>query len=160
MPPAVGLESGASFSPRDALRELQQLLWRRDLCDRTRRDDHQQHNHPELGPLADNGGPAINAGDPSIDFDANEFDQRGAPFFRVGDGQIDIGAFEVQAAPLATSESESERAVRSPATAPALNAQLVDLALAASLPIADFGLRIADFGIRVVSCPWSVVRCN
>ena len=49
---------------------------------------------PNLGPLADNGGltqthallpgsPAIDAGDPSIVFDANEFDQRGEGFPRV-----------------------------------------------------------------------------
>jgi hypothetical protein len=58
-----------------------------------------------LGPLADNGGPtqtrallsgspAINAGDNA---DAPEWDQRGPGFPRIVDGQIDIGAFEVQA---------------------------------------------------------------
>jgi PKD repeat protein len=57
---------------------------------------------PQLGPLANNGGPtlthallptspAINAGDNA---DAPEFDQRGAPFRRVVGGTIDIGAFE------------------------------------------------------------------
>ena len=66
---------------------------------------------PLLGPLADNGGPtfthallagspAIDAGDPAIAFVADEFDQRGAGFPRVVDGDsdatavIDIGAFE------------------------------------------------------------------
>ena len=69
-----------------------------------------------LGPLVDNGGPtlthallegslAIDAGNPSIDFDDNEFDQRGKPFFRVfdtegGGARIDIGAFEVQTLPV------------------------------------------------------------
>ena len=58
---------------------------------------------PALGPLADNGGrtkthaplaggPAIDAGDPSIVFNPNEFDQRGAPFVRVAEGRMDAGA--------------------------------------------------------------------
>jgi hypothetical protein len=62
-----------------------------------------------LAPLADNGGPtlthallsdspAINAGDPTIPFDPDQFDQRGPGFPRVLGGQIDIGAFEVQPA--------------------------------------------------------------
>jgi fibronectin-binding autotransporter adhesin len=66
-----------------------------------------------LGPLADNGGPtkthallpgspAINAGDPVARPGQNgfpEFDQRGAPFARFGNGlYIDIGAFESQPA--------------------------------------------------------------
>jgi hypothetical protein len=65
---------------------------------------------PRLGPLADNGGPtlthallpesrAINAGDPAampgVD-GAPLNDQRGAPFTRIYDGRIDIGAFERQ----------------------------------------------------------------
>jgi hypothetical protein len=47
------------------------------------------------------GSPAIDAGDPSIVFNPAEFDQRGAPFVRVFDGdgaggaRIDIGAFEL-----------------------------------------------------------------
>jgi len=64
---------------------------------------------PQLDSLADNdgptqthallpGSPAIDAGDPAIAFDPDEFDQRGAPFVRVFDGRIDIGAFEVQEA--------------------------------------------------------------
>lgn len=67
---------------------------------------------PLLGALADNGGPtlthlplagspAINLGDPSIAFSPSAFDQRGNPFSRVINGRIDIGAVEVQAAPLA-----------------------------------------------------------
>ncbi len=62
-------------------------------------------NNPLLGPLADNGGPtpthallagspAFNAGDPTVVFNAAEFDQRGTPFARVAGGRIDIGAFE------------------------------------------------------------------
>ena len=66
----------------------------------------------KLGPLANNGGLtwthalaanslALDAGDPAILFDANEFDQRGAPFIRVFDGgvnglRIDMGAYERQ----------------------------------------------------------------
>jgi predicted outer membrane repeat protein len=75
-------------------------------------------NNPMLGPLANNGGPtqtraplpgspALDAGDPSIVFNPAEFDQRGAPFVRVVDGdpfvgaRIDIGAVERQPFPLA-----------------------------------------------------------
>lgn len=75
---------------------------------------------PLLGPLADNGGatkthallpgsPALDAGDPSIVFDPDEFDQRGAPYGRVATGilsgipgqRIDIGAYEAQSPPSA-----------------------------------------------------------
>jgi hypothetical protein len=78
---------------------------------------------PGLRPLADNGGrrlpngdamlthqprhdsPAIDAGDPSVTFNANEFDQRGPNFFRVFNqavtnanrGPVDIGAIELGA---------------------------------------------------------------
>jgi hypothetical protein len=65
-----------------------------------------------LGPLSNHGGPtftheplvgspAINAGDPSAMEGVNRvpfFDPRGAPFIRVADGRIDMGAFESQAA--------------------------------------------------------------
>jgi predicted outer membrane repeat protein len=71
---------------------------------------------PLLGPLADNGGPtlthallsgspAIDAGDSAVEEGVGgtpQFDQRGAPFGRVSDGDlaediaVDIGAFEVQ----------------------------------------------------------------
>ena len=63
---------------------------------------------PKLGPLAANGGPtrtmALLAGSPAIDtgpnpvpdFPMNQFDQRGDGFARVVNGQVDIGAFEVQ----------------------------------------------------------------
>ncbi len=61
--------------------------------------------NPELGPLQDNGGPtqtmAPLLGSPAIDAgdgtDAPPTDQRGAP--RIYGGAIDIGAYEVQAAP-------------------------------------------------------------
>jgi len=66
---------------------------------------------PLLAPLADNGGPtqthalqhnspAIDAGDPSIAYREDEFDQRGPGFYRVdtrgSQFRIDIGAFESQ----------------------------------------------------------------
>jgi predicted outer membrane repeat protein len=66
---------------------------------------------PQLGPLADNGGPtlthallpgsspAIDAGDPADIAGVNGVplhDQRGAPFIRVYGGRIDIGAVESQ----------------------------------------------------------------
>ena len=64
--------------------------------------------NPQLGPLADNGGPtlthalllnspAINAGDPAATPGVGGVpvhDQRGEPFIRVFGGRIDIGAFE------------------------------------------------------------------
>ena len=65
---------------------------------------------PNLGPLANNGGltqthallagsPAIDAGNPTFAFNANEFDQRGAPFTRVFDSGgglvVDMGAYEL-----------------------------------------------------------------
>ena len=68
---------------------------------------------PMLGPLANNGGPilthamlagspAIDAGDPSAVAGINGvplYDQRGVGFARVSNARIDIGAFELQAAP-------------------------------------------------------------
>lgn len=66
----------------------------------------QINTDPLLGPLQDNGGPtfthelltaslAIDAGDPS--FTSPPFyDQRGPDFFRMRNGRIDIGSFEVQ----------------------------------------------------------------
>jgi hypothetical protein len=60
---------------------------------------------PILGPFQDNGGPtktiALLPGSPAIDSgdntDAPAFDQRGPGFPRIVNGQIDIGAYEVQA---------------------------------------------------------------
>ena len=67
----------------------------------------QINTDPLLGPLQDNGGstfthallpgsPAIDAGDPSFT-PSPFFDQRGPSFYRVRNGRIDIGSFEVQA---------------------------------------------------------------
>jgi CSLREA domain-containing protein len=76
---------------------------------------------PKLGPLADNGGPAlpggyrmlthrplagspvIDAGDAALEAGVGEtpaFDQRGAPFSRVVGARIDIGAVEAIGAPI------------------------------------------------------------
>jgi hypothetical protein len=65
------------------------------------------NTNPMLGPLQDNGGPtfthellpgspAIDAGDPSFT-PPPAYDQRGLGFFRVRNGRIDVGSFEVQA---------------------------------------------------------------
>ena len=67
----------------------------------------QINTDPMLGPLQDNGGPtfthellssspAIDAGDPNFT-PPPYYDQRGPNFWRVRNGRIDIGSFEVQA---------------------------------------------------------------
>lgn len=67
---------------------------------------------PQLGPLADNGGrmptyavlptsPALNAGDPNFVPATGQTDQRGGSYQRVA-GQLDMGAYEAQATPIAT----------------------------------------------------------
>jgi uncharacterized repeat protein (TIGR01451 family) len=72
--------------------------------------------NPQLGLLANNGGPtqtlallpgspAINAGDNSAQSVTGPFDQRGQGFARVVDGTIDIGAFEFQDYDLAVTVS-------------------------------------------------------
>jgi len=77
-------------------------------------------NAPQLGPLAENGGPtrthallagspAIDAGDPSVVFNPAQFDQRGAPYVRVSGGRIDIGAVESQPAPASADFNASGR---------------------------------------------------
>ena len=73
----------------------------------------QINTEPMLGPLQDNGGPtfthallpgsvAIDAGDPNF-ISPPDDDQRG--FFRVYNGRLDIGAFEVQPTPTPTPTS-------------------------------------------------------
>jgi hypothetical protein len=67
----------------------------------------QINTDPMLGPLQDNGGPtfthALLSGSPAIDAGDPNFtpppyyDQRGPDFWRVRNGRIDIGSFEVQA---------------------------------------------------------------
>jgi hypothetical protein len=67
----------------------------------------QINSDPMLGPLQDNGGPtfthallpgspAIDAGDPNFT-PPPYYDQRGPDFWRVRNGRIDSGSFEVQA---------------------------------------------------------------
>lgn len=66
----------------------------------------QINTNPLLGPLQDNGGPtfthALLPGSPAIDMGDPNFtpppfyDQRGPDFFRVSNGRIDKGSFEVQ----------------------------------------------------------------
>jgi hypothetical protein len=62
---------------------------------------------PQLGMLQNNGGPtwtqaipisspAVGAGDPTLLPAGMSTDQRGQPFFRLVQGQLDIGAFEIQ----------------------------------------------------------------
>ena len=66
-------------------------------------------NDPQLGPLADNGGPTRThlplEGSPVIDAgnttSSSGFDQRGAPFDRVFGSRIDIGSVELQPAGVA-----------------------------------------------------------
>jgi hypothetical protein len=72
----------------------------------------QINRDPMLGPLQDNGGPtfthALLPGSPAIDAGNPNFtpppfyDQRGPGFWRVRNGRIDIGSFEVQAGPTPT----------------------------------------------------------
>jgi hypothetical protein len=62
--------------------------------------------NPDLGSLADNGGPtrtlALNTGSPAINAGSNSavtglsYDQRGSAYDRVDFGTVDIGAYEVQ----------------------------------------------------------------
>jgi hypothetical protein len=122
---------------------------------------------PQLGPLADNGGPtqthalilgspAINAGDPAF-IAPPAFDQRGAPFARVFGGTIDIGAFEF--APLAVVNNTSDvddgdpfngmtslrEAINLANSNPGPDAIEFDLALSGqTIPLGGSELRITD----------------
>ena len=67
-------------------------------------NDQTYVNSPRLAPLADNGGRtlthALLPGSGAIDrghpiYVPSEFDQRGAPFARVHNGRVDVGAFEL-----------------------------------------------------------------
>src|SRR5438309_4665895 len=89
----------------------------------------QLNTDPMLGPLQDNGGPtfshallpvslAITAGDPSFT-PPPYYDQRGPVFWRVRNGRIDSGSFEVQAG---TTPSPTPTATASPTPDPTATA--------------------------------------
>jgi len=79
-----------------------------DTCGFSGTNHSLSNTNPLLGPLQDNGGStqthALLAGSPAIDRGNSAltnlpYDQRGEGFARVVDGNVDIGAFEVQQAP-------------------------------------------------------------
>ena len=103
----------------------------------------QINTEPMLGPLQDNGGPtfthallpgspAIDAGDPSFT-PPPYYDQRGPVFWRVRNGRIDSGSFEVQAA---TTPSPTPTATASPTPTPTATATATATAMATSTPTA------------------------
>lgn len=74
--------------------------------------------NPELAPLADNGGPTmthalteespgLDNGDQS-DIEPPESDQRGAPFVRVFNVEIDMGAYEMQPDPVTAGDFDAD----------------------------------------------------
>src|SRR5262249_54921566 len=82
---------------------------------------------PLLGPLQDNGGPtfthelltgspAIDAGDPKFT-PPPYYDQRGPDFWRVRNGRIDVGSFEVQVGSTPT-PTPTATATRTPTATP------------------------------------------
>jgi len=101
----------------------------------------QINTDPMLGPLQDNGGPtfthallpgspAIDAGDPNFT-PPPYYDQRGPVFWRVRNGRIDSGSFEVQAG---TTPSPTPTATASPTPTPTATATAT--AMATSTPTA------------------------
>ncbi|MCH8923387.1 MAG: right-handed parallel beta-helix repeat-containing protein, partial [Planctomycetes bacterium] len=97
----------------DSFRANHSLIGRAASAQVTTGSGNISEDNPQLGPLADNGGPtethallpgspAIDAGDPDAVAGENGvplFDQRGAPFARVVNGRIDIGAYESRPPP-------------------------------------------------------------
>jgi predicted outer membrane repeat protein len=89
----------------------------------------QINTDPMLGPLQDNGGPtfthALLPGSPAIDAGDPKFtpppyyDQRGPVFWRVRNGRIDVGSFEVQAG---TTPSPTPTPTASPTPTPTATA--------------------------------------
>jgi hypothetical protein len=90
----------------------------------------QINTDPLLGPLQDNGGPtfthelfpgspAIDSGDPSFT-PPPFYDQRGPNFYRVRNGRIDIGSFEVQAGTLPPRATPRPRPTPHPRPTPSL----------------------------------------
>src|SRR5438445_9204295 len=103
----------------------------------------QINTDPMLGPLQDNGGPtfthallpgspAIDAGDPNFT-PPPYYDQRGPVFWRVRNGRIDSGSFEVQAG---TTPSPTPTATASPTPTPTATATATATAMATSTPTA------------------------
>ena len=103
----------------------------------------QINTDPMLGPLQNNGGPtfthallpgspAIDAGDPNFT-PPPYYDQRGPVFWRVRNGRIDSGSFEVQAA---TTPSPTPTATASPTPTPTATATATATAMATSTPTA------------------------
>src|SRR5437867_5265060 len=103
----------------------------------------QINTDPMLGPLQDNGGPtfthallpgspAINTGDPNFT-PPPFFDQRGPVFWRVRNGRIDSGPFEVQAG---TTPSPTPTATATPTPTPTPTATATATAIATSTPTA------------------------
>jgi predicted outer membrane repeat protein len=89
----------------------------------------QINTDPMLGPLQDNGGPtfthallpgspAINAGDPNFT-PPPYYDQRGPVFWRIRNGRIDVGSFEVQ---VGTTPSPTPTPTASPTPTPTATA--------------------------------------
>src|SRR5206468_11767346 len=101
----------------------------------------QINTDPMLGPLQDNGGPtfthtllpgspAIDAGDPNFT-PPPYYDQRGPVFWRVRNGRIDSGSFEVQQG---TTPSPTPTPTASPTPTPTATATAT--AMATSTPTA------------------------
>src|SRR5206468_7430049 len=99
----------------------------------------QINTDPMLGPLQDNGGPtfthtllpgspAIDAGDPNFT-PPPYYDQRGPVFWRVRNGRIDSGSFEVQQG---TTPSPTPTATASPTPTPTATATATATAMATS----------------------------
>lgn len=106
---------------------------------------------PQLGPLADNGGatlthlpaatsPAVDAGDVAT-LNGLTLDQRSAP--RVSGSSVDIGAVEVQAAPIVPAAAVPNAAPRLPDTGFGVEGALLTLAGLLLAGIALLGLRRA-----------------
>src|SRR5438094_3832619 len=101
----------------------------------------QINTDPLLGPLQDNGGPtfthALLPGSPAIDSGDPNFtpppyyDQRGPVFWRVRNGRIDVGSFEVQAG---TTPSPTPTSTASPTPTPTATATFTPTATATHTP--------------------------
>src|SRR5204862_1580904 len=103
----------------------------------------QINTDPMLGPLQDNGGPtfthALLPGSPAIDAGDPKFtpppyyDQRGPVFWRVRNGRIDSGSFEVQAG-TTPSPTPTPTASPTPTSSPTSTATAPPTSTATSTP--------------------------